>query len=366
MLLRSPIGDLLQQGVSVGVYRYVLACCVVVGHVAGNIPNLTHSGMFAVFGFYVLSGYLITRVLNDVYGFAFMPFWANRFLRLWPPYLVLLLVGTAIVFGTKSAAEFFPEAWKSRPHLSDWIGLLTVFPMGVSPMTWSFRPVPSIWSVGVELLNYALLYVAVARGKHIALLVAMAAAAFHVDSIWRGEPMGDRYFPFYAAALPFALGALIYFYVGPLRMCISPHRALLTCAPVTANLILAGMLGGVSDTPLFNTLFYLNLAFQCMAVIGLSLMAPVPFPRLDKLAGDWSYPVFLSHWIVAFLLMLLLVPDRSRGVGLMFATLAGSSCVAYFICHFQDTMVEPLRRHIRADAMTDRQRATAVAPIAAP
>lgn len=66
-----------------GIYRYLLACGVVAEHLSGNIPSLTHTGMFAVVGFYVLSGYLITRVLNDVYGFRFAPFWSNRILRLY-------------------------------------------------------------------------------------------------------------------------------------------------------------------------------------------------------------------------------------------------------------------------------------------
>jgi hypothetical protein len=56
-----------------GIYRHLLACCVVVEHLSGNIPSLTHTGMFAVVGFYVLSGYLITRVLNDVYGVPLRP-----------------------------------------------------------------------------------------------------------------------------------------------------------------------------------------------------------------------------------------------------------------------------------------------------
>src|SRR5438045_1703170 len=98
-----------------GFYRYLLALFVVVEHVTEGVQSVTHTGMFAVFGFYVLSGYLITRVLNEVYSFAFVPFWSNRILRLYPPYFILFLVGLAIIFGTEGAAEFFPAVWKSRP-----------------------------------------------------------------------------------------------------------------------------------------------------------------------------------------------------------------------------------------------------------
>jgi peptidoglycan/LPS O-acetylase OafA/YrhL len=266
----------------VGYYRYLLACCVVIEHLGEGIPQVSHAGMFAVFGFYVLSGYLMTKVLNDVYGFAFVPFWSNRILRLYPPYLFFLVIGLALIFGTAHAADFFPAVWKSRPDLSDWIGIVAVFPMGVAPMGWLFRPVPSIWSVGVELLNYAALYTIMARHKQVALAVAVGAAAYHVVSLWRGDNWGERYFPFHAALLPFSLGALIYFHTRFLTSRVSARVALLMCAPLLANGIIAGLLGGVQQTAQFETFFYLNLACHCLAVTALSLIAPGPPCRTSK------------------------------------------------------------------------------------
>jgi peptidoglycan/LPS O-acetylase OafA/YrhL len=333
-----------------GIYRYLLACGVVAEHLSG-VPSLTHTGMFAVVGFYVLSGYLITRVLNDVYGFRFAPFWSNRILRLYPLYFVFLAIGLVLVFGTNNAADFFPAVWKARPGFDDWFGLITIFPMGVSPMDWHFRPVPSIWSVGVELLNYALLYVVVARGKQAALWIAIGAASYHVFGLWRGDGLDARYFPFYAALLPFALGALIYFYTRSSRK-ISPGKALLLCSPVAIVCVLAGVLGGVRDTWLFEVLFYLNLLFQCLAVLALARVTQLPHLRLDKVVGDLSYPVFLGHWLVGYVIAAFFFPDLSLGLGLMAATLVGSTALAYVACRFQDMLVEPLRSIIRARAAT--------------
>jgi peptidoglycan/LPS O-acetylase OafA/YrhL len=332
-----------------GIYRYLLACGVVAEHLSGNVPSLTHTGMFAVVGFYVLSGYLITRVLNDVYGFRFAPFWSNRILRLYPPYFVFLAIGLVLVLATDSAADFFPAAWRARPGFDDWFGLITIFPMGVSPMDWHFRPVPSIWSVGVELLNYALLYVVVARGKRAALLVAIGAASYHVFGLWRGDGLGARYFPFYAALLPFALGALIYFYTRSSSK-ISPRGALLLCSPVAIVCVLAGVFGGIQDTWLFEVMFYLNLLFQCLAVLALARMTQSPYRRLDKVVGDLSYPVFLGHWLVGYVIAALFFPDLSLGLGLMAATLLGSTAVAYVAWRLQDILIEPVRSTIRARA----------------
>jgi peptidoglycan/LPS O-acetylase OafA/YrhL len=331
-----------------GIYRFLLAWCVVIEHLSGDVRYLSHTGMFAVFGFYVLSGYLITRVLNDIYDFAFVSFWSNRFLRLYPPYLLLLLIGLVLVLGTPGAAEFFPAVWKDRPTATDWFGLLTIFPMGFEPMEWTFRPVPSIWSVGVELLNYAILYAAVARHKHVALVAAIAAGGYHLVSIWHGDDLAARYFPFYAALLPFALGALIYFYAGKSRISLSTRVMLLLCIPALTNCIVAGVMGGVQSTGAFIAFFYLNLAFQCLAVAGMALHA-APMPPIDKFFGDLSYPIFLCHWLVGYVLTMLFFPGEFRSLGQTFATLIGATAVAYLVCLLQDRLIEPLRARVRSD-----------------
>lgn len=333
-----------------GSYRLVLAWCVVLEHLSAPDSYFNHAGMFAVIGFYVLSGYLITRVLRDSYGFAFLPFWSNRFLRIYPTYFLLLAVALALVLGTAHAADFFPEVWKNSPALSDWIGLIAIFPMGFAPMSWSFRPVPPIWSVGVELLNYAVLFAVVARREAFAWAVAVAAAGYHVFSLWRGDELAARYFPFHAALLPFALGALIYFYTKPAAGRLSPRTALLLCAPALFNCIVAGLLGGFQPTPLFEASFYLNLVFQCLAVAALSLVPSAPSWRFDKLTGDLSYPVFLCHWLVGYVIAVTFFPGQWRSIPLMIATLVLSTVVAYFVCELQNAVIEPLRSRTRARA----------------
>ena len=57
-------------------------------------------GQIAVFAFYTLSGYLITRVLNTRYGFNWRgtgAFALNRLLRLWPAYVALMALALIAV-----------------------------------------------------------------------------------------------------------------------------------------------------------------------------------------------------------------------------------------------------------------------------
>lgn len=330
-----------------GAYRLCLAWCVIIAHISG-VSHLGHTGMYAVFGFYVLSGYLITRVLNDSYRFAFVPFWTNRFLRLYPPYFFVLAIGLVLVWGTDHAGDFLENVWRSRPELSDWIGLLTIVPLGIARETWTFRPVPSIWSVGVELINYALLFAVVARGRRFALAAAILSAGWHITSLWRGEAWPARYFPFYAALLPFAIGALIFFHTKPLTLRLPGRVAALACLPALANAIVMGLLGFPQPPIVFNVFFYLNLVFQGLAVTALCLVQAPSSRRIDTLLGDLSYPVFLCHWLAAYVVALLFFPGQWRGVPLMIATLFAATAAAYVVCKCQDAVVEPLRARIRA------------------
>lgn len=331
-----------------GIYRLLLACCVVFQHLLQNHYSI---GMFAVFGFYVLSGFLITRVLHQTYHFNPVTFWSSRALRLAPLYAIFLTTGLLLVFGTHGAGAFFPAVWQSSPRAMDWLGVLTVVPMGLSPMDWHFRPVPPIWSVAVELLNYVVLFVFTARSRRAALLTAVGAALYHVWSIWHGDDIGARYFPFYAALLPFALGSLIYFDTRS-RKQKSIRTVVVLCVPAALVVVATEWLGAGRDTMQFQILYYGNLAAQCLAFWALALMVPLRRPGTDKWWGDLSYPMFLGHWQVGYVLTLLLPFQAPRGFGLMLATLAASAFVAYFACRVQDAIIEPIRNRLRAKVLS--------------
>ena len=53
-----------------GIFRTLLALAVVVDHLGG----VHGMGTYAVFGFYVLSGYLMTMVLHRTYGYSISGF----------------------------------------------------------------------------------------------------------------------------------------------------------------------------------------------------------------------------------------------------------------------------------------------------
>src|SRR3974390_2526742 len=111
-----------------GTLRFLLAYLVILSHLAGG-DYVVHFGFYAVRGFFVISGLLMTAALNEAYGFDGSRFWINRALRLLPPYyLVCFLTLIAIAIAPNEAAEYL-KFWREVPDAGDLVINLAVLPL---------------------------------------------------------------------------------------------------------------------------------------------------------------------------------------------------------------------------------------------
>src|SRR5260370_22857470 len=121
----------------------------------------------SVFAFYTLSGFLMTRVLHDRYGFALhglSRFAVNRVLRLWPAYLIVLTI-TTLALSFPGVGHVYPLLHFPRGVL-DAIANVTV----IGLVSFDFRHMlamtlmaPTAWSLSIELFCYFLLAIYFAR-----------------------------------------------------------------------------------------------------------------------------------------------------------------------------------------------------------
>ena len=187
-----------------GLVRTILALMVMVFHLYVQIGPL---GSFSVFGFYIISGYLMTMVMNESYGYTTvgkLAFARNRFLRLYPSYWVaaglsLLLIG------------WLGEDFAQRYHSS------LAVPTSASAVVWNlsmvfpaWRPehvnprlVPPAWALTVELFFYALICLGLSRNPSRVRCWLLLSVGFVAGSYILGLHPGDRYFTAAAASLPF-------------------------------------------------------------------------------------------------------------------------------------------------------------------
>src|SRR5947208_2802423 len=134
------------------VVRFLLSIVVVEAHIWPlNVPWFAWQ---AVFAFYTLSGFLMTRVLHEKYGFTGpgrLAFCISRVLRLWPAYLVILAI-TVAALHVAPLGEIY--GLLRAPHTSgEWAATLTLFGL-VGPdfghMVSMPLTIPNNWSLSVE------------------------------------------------------------------------------------------------------------------------------------------------------------------------------------------------------------------------
>jgi len=320
-----------------GVTRFIFAIFVVVSHLADN-SFFSHWGVFAVTGFYVFSGYLITRVLVEVYRFQPKAFWENRFLRLFPMYyFVAFITLLLILYVFPDAANYHP-AYAVSNRWRAIFGNLLLF-----PFDWyepSFRLVPPTWSVGVELINYFFLWLYIARSKRTAMISFVVASSIHIwiycfsNGGWRVS-----YAPSYAVLLPFTLGSVIYYFGSKIQL--QKYWGIISGLFI-ANLIVTGLMGGASY-------IYFQEFFYCNIVIVSLLVAAIRNVRIkwDKFFGNLAYPVFLTHWLIG-LVLVHVFNLAYRGLEILAFTLPATLVTSFLLVRLQEVFIERVRDRIRS------------------
>jgi peptidoglycan/LPS O-acetylase OafA/YrhL len=284
-----------------GLLRFFLASCVVSFHLTERIPSI---GILAVNFFYVISGYLITMILNETYRFSASNFFANRFLRIYPAHYAVSLLSLLFFWGLPGAHSFH-AVW-GVPQWQDWVGNLLIFPWTViSPR---FRIDPTTWSIAIELCCYFWLWLIVSRRPWIAVATIAIAILWQIRQFHFGVAAPMHYGPVSAAILPFSMGAASYFMackmsINRLKRSASVSMQLAILLAVIVVFMLNWHLAAMYDpSPFFGTFYYLNTVLACVAVVAFhGLRVDGAMGRVSSWCGDLSYPVFLSQWIAGFI-----------------------------------------------------------------
>jgi peptidoglycan/LPS O-acetylase OafA/YrhL len=168
-----------------GLLRLVFALIVVFEHGSsthGNLPILDSDG--AVLGFFVLSGFYMAMILETRYRTDTRSFYFNRFIRLYPSYLLCLLVSVGFLWGfylksghalgpvdailttrLSPAASFFSFITQAAILGQDWSRFFSVSTHGHLALRvlssggkslFSYNFVPQAWTLSIELVFYAL------------------------------------------------------------------------------------------------------------------------------------------------------------------------------------------------------------------
>jgi peptidoglycan/LPS O-acetylase OafA/YrhL len=326
-----------------GTFRFLLAGAVALSHLI-DTPYYRDLGYYAVRAFFVLSGFAMTAALNEVYGFDGKRFWINRFLRLVPPYLtVCLLTALAIRCYPLEAARFMVQ-WACPATAADVAENLSIMPLAFGGL--QFRYIAPAWSLAVEIVMYAMLWVGMGRSARGAFICFANGAAYHCYKLFTGAPFAERYSSLEAALLSFAAGALIYFWCKRSTLQTRADFALFVSLAWLINFFAEGTL--MPDGYAKQAGFYVNITLAALVVFSQPALRPGPLARrIDTGLGNLSYPIFLVQWLGGFIGYMLLSSTILRGWELVLASapviIVLAAALAWLNCRF----VEPLRWRVR-------------------
>ena len=278
-----------------GIFRTLLALAVVVDHLGG----VHGMGTYAVFGFYVLSGYLMTMVLHRTYGYSisgFSRYALNRWLRIFPIYYIAIGLSGVLVWllGDEMTRQFHANI--GVPANAEELVRNLALILSINTET---RLVAPAWALTVEGFFYILIGIGVSR-FWIGTLVWLAFSVAYTGYLILGDaPWSYRYFTISAASLPFALGVTVFHLKnrGGIGSSVLGSNSFLAVVVVAmcANYF-AGTV--ISDEGGMGVHFYINLLMMAFLIIALGARRSIGGidAAMDKKIGDLSYPVYLLHY----------------------------------------------------------------------
>ena len=314
-----------------GILRFLLAFAVFNAHAGLPIGFGIVAGSTAVHCFFVISGFYMAMVLREKYvlgSTGYFDFVSSRFLRLVPSYLVV--VGVTIALAICAAAtglRSLPPLDATQHLVRSGAGFSVHLLNAMSQITllgqdfyyflkWSpasglgFTPsflgaggvhnllvVPPAWSLSVEIYFY-LLAPWLVRAR-VPVILALITASFACRGIlawslgWQGDPWSYRFFP----------SELAFFLTGALAYRINAHIGMRKF-PWTLFLLLLGSALGLAETlamwepgmPLQRWIRVPLFAF--LAAGTPQLFAFTKDWRFDRAIGELSYPLYVSHFLV--------------------------------------------------------------------
>ena len=338
-----------------GVFRTSLAAEVLIGHL-----YFAPISSFAVFSFFVLSGFLMMLIMTERYGFTSygrVRFLANRALRIFPAYwfAILLTLILTTVMGSEVVSTFQGEMTTPKTAIQWIFNLTCLFPRVLVERWGGPRLSPAAWALTVELLFYALICAGISKSI-VRTVVWLLASAVYTGWALVHPSQQTLYFSMFAGSFPFALGAFFFHCKDSIARrivllgCPYLQVTALVCVRWAGLLSIAAIVSGSqpAGTPLGAAANLLNSVLTGVIVVGLFGLPAPPFARrADRAIGDYSYPVYLLQWQSGAIASWLIFrsPQPSKNDPLVFCVaVAVVIAISLFWLTFLEVSVQRLRR----------------------
>ena len=287
-----------------GGIRLFLACGVLILHLNEQVlrpiglsaqaiwvSNLI--GGRAVIFFYIVSGFLISYVLNGKYSQSTsgtQAFYRSRFLRIYPLWWALLFF--CVAAGPRPWMGHGPELFATSALIgSDWIVAFWHYPVP----HWSvFTEGTEIgWTLGAELAFY-LAAPWVLRSNRLAMALFAGSLAVRALALWMVAPDDPGYKTWTYLFFP---SVLVFFLLGHFAEKLHRSRPI-GLTPSIALLIAAVAAACRLDDSTSLGSPWFHVAALCFAAALPGIFAATKDNRVSTCLGDLTYPLYLTHVVV--------------------------------------------------------------------
>ena len=342
---------------SLDAMRGLAALAVILWHFE-FIGPFARSGYLAVDFFFMMSGVVMARAYRSrlAGGLTMSGFLLERLIRLYPLYILGIVIGVARLAGQIVAGHPLRMTW---PELG--VSALFNLLMLPSPATHILMPVNiPAWSLFFELvvnLAWAGVLIKLSR-RMLALYVVVLGTALAAAVVAEGSAQGGWVWPEFHVGL---LRSFFGFGVGLLLAGAAvPARARASNGSVLAAVVLCALFVVDVAPPYrpFWDLLVILCAFPVIVHVGMVLDPPPALQRAATALGDMSYPLYVLHFAPVFTLSYLARKIDVSPAIWMPLFLLGLCAVSLYLARTYDPA---LRRMLRSAFVGGRVRAGSLA-----
>ena len=274
---------------NLAIFRFYLACAVVVFHLYGSIAP--QSGTQAVFLFFLVSGFLMTQLLEETYKGRYREFLKNRVLRIYPTYFFAVFAGLLVVLSLPVESRVINPALQLPPDLKSWVKNIFIFGLFGE----NERLVPVAWSLNTELNFYITFLVISFLTLRIRLVLLIAFIPLPFIYVFLDKGFYGHYF---GSGIAFSIGALFYIFRDKVLFPFSLQVSALLMIPIIMFVIPYAL--DFKSAEIKGIGWSLHVLILIVAFVAFELFlnkgASPRYMAISKFLGDLSYPVFLLHW----------------------------------------------------------------------
>lgn len=323
-----------------GAFRLILAIFVAISHMGITIAGI-NPGIFAVVSFLLISGLVMTALINKNYSFTnrIPAFYLDRAIRLYPQFL-FYFIASCVVIGVLLDNSPISAALNAKniiPSLA--IAPLGLYMFGVTTP----EIIPPAWSLGLEVFFYLtipflLIYKIRPLTFIISLAIFIAACLGWIDT----DVYGYRLLP----------GVLFIFLCGSYILTKERIGLCLTGAAWLISLVIfTGICLNIIPRIPNNIEVSSGVIFGVPAVY---LLSKLGYHRIDEFFGNISYGVFLNHFLFIYLFRYFGITDFYNSSAHALALLAISFAASLATYKIIEEPALKLRHDIRNRANANR------------